>query len=123
MLALDLGKIENVAFKEGLCIPIVGTPEEEAMKTGRTVLLRSVDELQKFTSPWVHYAIEHGLKSEYVNPPVVHGRTLGPLGAASLRENAITTENAKLLEEISGQIAIAVPPHIEHACRRGAAAG
>src|SRR5581483_7412395 len=108
MLALDLGKIENVAFKEGLRIPIAGTPEEEAIKTGRTVLLKSVDELQKFTSPWVHYAIEHGLKSEYVNPLIVHGRTLGALGVASLREDAFTPDSARLLEEISGQIAIAV---------------
>jgi formate hydrogenlyase transcriptional activator len=108
MLALDLGKIENVAFKEGLHIPIAGTPEEEAIRTGRTVLLRSVEELQKFTSPWVHYAIEHGLKSEYVNPLIVHGRTLGALGVASLREDAFTPDGARLLAEISGQIAIAV---------------
>jgi len=108
LLALDLGNIGTVAFKEGLHIPIAGTPEEEAVRTGRTVLLRSVEELQKFTSPWVHYAIEHGLKSEYVNPLIVHGRTLGALGVASLREDAFTPDGARLLAEISGQIAIAV---------------
>jgi len=108
LLALDLGTIENVAFKQGLRIPIGGTPEEEAIKSGRTVVLRSVDEVQKFTSPWVHHAIEHGLKSEYVSPLIVHGRTLGALGAASLREDAFTPEAAKLLEQISSQIAIAV---------------
>lgn len=92
LLALDLGKIENVAFKEGLRVPIAGTPEEEAIRTGRTVLLRSVDELRKFASPWVHYAIDNGLKSEYVNPLIVYGRTLGALGVASLREDAFTPQ-------------------------------
>ena len=108
LLAVELGKLENVAFKEGLRLPIAGTPEEEAIKTGRTLLLRSVDEVGKFTSPWVHHAIEHGLKSEYVTPLTVHGRTLGALGVVSLREDAFTPEAAKLLGEISGQIAIAV---------------
>lgn len=107
-LALDLGKLENVVFKEGVCIPMEGTPEEQAIKTGRPVLVRSVAEFARFPSSWVGYAIDHGVKSGCFNPLIVHGRTLGALGVVSLRENAFTPEGAKLLEEISRQIAIAV---------------
>ncbi|PYV52903.1 MAG: Fis family transcriptional regulator [Acidobacteria bacterium] len=107
-LALDLGKLENVVFKEGLRTPMEGTPEEQAIKTGRPVLVRSVAELARFPSSWMGYAIDHGVKSGCFNPLIVHGRTLGALGVVSLREDAFTPDSARLLEEISGQIAIAV---------------
>jgi len=89
-------------------IPMEGTPEEQAIKSGRQVLVRTVDEFLKFPSPWVRYAIDHGLKSGCINPLIAHGRTLGALGVVSLSEDAFTPEAARLLEEISGQIAIAV---------------
>ena len=108
MMALDLGKLEDVEFKEGLRIPIAGTPEEQAINTGRTVLIDSVSDLQKFSSPWVHYSIEKGIKSGCVHPLIAHGRTLGALGVVALREHAFSPEDAQLLGEISGQIAIAV---------------
>jgi len=107
-LGIDLGKLENVVFREGFRIPMEGTPEEQAIKSGRQVLVRTVDEFLKFPSPWVRYAIDHGLKSGCINPLIAHGRTLGALGVVSLSEDAFTPEAARLLEEISGQIAIAV---------------
>ena len=105
---VDLGKLKDVVFKEGLCIPMEGTPEEMAIKSGRPVLIRSVSDFQKFPSPWVQYAIDHGLKSACINPLISHGRTLGALGVTSLREDAFVPEAAGLVEQISGQIAIAV---------------
>ena len=85
-----------------------GTPEEQAIKSGRPVLVTSVDGFLKFPSPWVRYAVDHGLKSGCINPLTAHGRTLGALGVVSLSEDAFSPEAARLLEEISGQIAIAV---------------
>jgi formate hydrogenlyase transcriptional activator len=108
MLALDAGKLDDAVFKEGMRVPMDGTPEEQAIKTGRTVLTTSVAEIEEFPSPWVRYAIDHGVKSGCVSPLIVHGRTLGALGVVSMREEAFTPGTAKLLEEISGQIAIAV---------------
>ena len=105
---VDLGKLKDVVFKEGLRIPMEGTPEELAIKSGRPVLIRSVAEFQKFPSPWVQYAVEHGLKSACINPLIAHGRALGALGITSMRESAFTPEAVELLEQISGQIAIAV---------------
>jgi len=108
LLGIDLGKLEDVVFTEGFQVPMEGTPEEQAIRTRQPVLVQSVDELLKFSSPWVRYAIEHGVKSGCVNPLIAHGRTLGALGVVSLRERAFTAEAAKLLEQISSQIAIAV---------------
>ena len=108
VLGIDLGKLEDVVFKEGFRIPMEGTPEEQAIKSGRPVLVTSVDGFLKFPSPWVRYAVDHGLKSGCINPLTAHGRTLGALGVVSLSEDAFSPEAARLLEEISGQIAIAV---------------
>jgi formate hydrogenlyase transcriptional activator len=106
--ALDLGTLENVVFEEGLLIPLEGTPEEQAIVTRRRVLITSVADLETFSSPWVRYAIEHGVKSGCMLPLVTHGRVLGALGVVSRREAAVTEEDAKLLEQCSSQIAIAV---------------
>ncbi len=108
LLAIDLGSLGDTPFKEGMRIPMEGTPEESAIRTGQGVLMSSVSDIEKFPSPWVRRGIEHGVRSGCVNPLIAHGRTLGALGVVSLRENAFTPETAKLLEEISGQIAIAV---------------
>ncbi len=107
-LALDFGKLENVDFKEGRRMPMEGTPEEQVIKTGQPVLVRTVAEFLTFPSTWVSYSVDHGIKSGCFNPLIAHGRVLGALGVVSLREDAFSSEAAKLLGEISGQIAIAV---------------
>jgi len=106
--ALDLGRMENVAFAQGLRIPAEGTPEEQAMMTRRPVLVVSVAGLMAFASPWVHYAVEHGVKSGCFIPLIAHNRVLGALGVVSLREDAFTAGDARLLEQVASQIAIAV---------------
>src|SRR5215468_9452985 len=105
---VDVGRLKDVVYKEGFRIPMEGTPEETVIKTGRPVLIRSVADFQKFPSPWVQYATDHGLKSACINPLISHGRTLGALGVTSLREDAFAPEAAELVDQISGQIAIAV---------------
>jgi formate hydrogenlyase transcriptional activator len=106
--ALELGRMRDVVFEEGLLIPMAGTPEEKAIVSRQRVLVRSTTDLMAFSSPWVHYAVEHGVKSGCFLPLVVHGSVLGALGIVSLRENAFSDDDAELLEQCSGQIAIAV---------------
>jgi len=106
--ALDLGRMRDVVFEEGLLIPMEGTPEERAIVCRERVLLTSAKDLMAFPSRWVHYAVEHGVKSGCFLPLIAHGRSLGALGIVSLREDAFTDDNAVLLEQCSGQIAIAV---------------
>ncbi|HEY7097636.1 MAG TPA: GAF domain-containing protein, partial [Terriglobales bacterium] len=106
--ALDLGSLQDVQFSEGMLIPIEGTPEEEAIRKRQPVLLTSSADLSRFPSPAVRYAIERGIQSGCIIPLLAHGRALGALGVVSLREAAFTLEDAQLLEQCSGQIAIAV---------------
>src|SRR5262249_46101587 len=73
---LDLGKLakQDVLFGEGLMIPLDGTPEEQAIASRRPVVVPSVAELAKFTSPWVRYAIEQGISSGCAFPLISHGK-------------------------------------------------
>jgi formate hydrogenlyase transcriptional activator len=106
--ALDLGRLENVEFREGLRIPVEGTPEQAAMRSRRPVLLRSSSDLLGFSSPWMRYAVERGIQSSVSLPLIAHERVLGALGVVSLREGTFTGEDVALLEQCSTQIAIAV---------------
>jgi formate hydrogenlyase transcriptional activator len=106
--ALDLGRLENVKFREGLHIPVEGTPEQLAIQSRRPVLLRSTSEMLAFSSPWMQHAVEHGIKSSCSLPLIGHDRVLGALGVVSLREAAFDRDDATLLEQCSTQIAIAV---------------
>ena len=49
-----------------------------------------------------------GVKSGCVAPLISHGRVLGTLDVVSLREYAFTEQDAELITQIAGQIAIAV---------------
>src|SRR5262249_56512828 len=95
-------------FGKGLMIPLEGTPEQQAIVSRRPVVVPSVAELEKFTSPWVRYAIEQGIRSGSAFPLISHGKTLGVLGLVSLQWEAFTADDAALLEQCSSQIAIAV---------------
>jgi len=106
--ALDMGRLQNVAFAKGMLIPKEGTPEEQAIATGQPVVSSSVTDLMRFSSPWVRYAVEHGVKSGCFVPLIAHENTLGVLGVVSLREDTFDNDDVKLLGQISGQVAIAV---------------
>ena len=108
VLGIDLGRMQDVAFKEGFQTQMDGTPEGMAIRKREPVLAQTVEELLRFPSPWVRYAVDHGVKSGCFNPLVVHGQAVGALGVVSLCEGTFTAEAAQLLRQISGQIAIAV---------------
>src|SRR5262249_33617075 len=62
--ALDLGQMkEDVFFGEGILVPLDGTPEQQAIATRQPVLITSVADLARFSSPWVKYSIEQGIKA------------------------------------------------------------
>jgi formate hydrogenlyase transcriptional activator len=104
----DVGTFGEIAFKEGMLIPMEGTPEEQAITTRQPVLMKSAHDFKRFPSPSVQYAIKHGLQSGCILPLIVHGRALGALGMVSLKKDAFTEEDAAFLMKCAGQIAIAV---------------
>jgi formate hydrogenlyase transcriptional activator len=107
--ALDLGELGKGAFfREQLLIPLDGTPEERAIATRKPVLIRSAAELAAYTSPWVKHAVEQGIKSGCSVPLMSRDGALGILGVVSLEEGTFDADHAQLLEQCSGQLAIAV---------------
>ncbi len=107
--ALDLRSLEQApSFMEGLWMPMEGTPEGEAITSGKAVLVTPGVDLNRFHSPWVRLAVANGVKSGCAVPLIAHARTLGALSVLSRQEAAFHPEHAVLLEQCSGQIAIAV---------------
>jgi formate hydrogenlyase transcriptional activator len=87
-------------------IPLEGTPEGLAFTTQQTVLVRSLD-LTEFPTEIMKRAEAKGLKSGCAVPLILHGRALGTLSVVSMREDAFTDDDAKLLGRIGAQIALA----------------
>jgi formate hydrogenlyase transcriptional activator len=106
--ALDALHLEGAPFKEGIESELDGTPEGEAILSGRAVLVTPRIDLERFHNPWVRKASEQGVQSGCAVPLIAHGRTLGALSVVSMREDAFNKDHAQLLTQCSGQIAIAV---------------
>jgi len=105
--ALDIHKpIEGL--DEGLLFSIEGTPEGEAIHTGRAVLIRNRSEIERYSPHTVRSTAAYGIASGCIAPLVAQGRKLGSLSILSFREGAFTEEDAKVLTHCSQQIALAV---------------
>jgi formate hydrogenlyase transcriptional activator len=92
---------------EGTLLPFEGTPPGLAIRTRRPVLRRRID-LTEFDSPAMRLAYEAGLRSGCSVPLVSHGVALGAINVASRRESAFDEDDARLLEQLAGQVAVAV---------------
>jgi formate hydrogenlyase transcriptional activator len=106
--ALDLHMFGAVPFEEGVRISLEDTPEGQAIMSRQPVLVGPIVDLTRFSSPWVHHAVENGVRSGCAVPLITHDRTLGALSVVSARENAFGEEDAWLLSQCAKQIAIAV---------------
>jgi formate hydrogenlyase transcriptional activator len=105
--ALDFPGEKDV-FEEGVIFPMEGTPSGLAFTTRQTVIVRNL-ELERFGStPMVKILRAEGVKSGVSAPLIAHGEAVGVLTVMSLREEAFSESDAKLLTEIGGQIALAV---------------
>lgn len=106
--ALDLHDAQKGQFEEGLFISMEDTPEGEAVRLARPVLIAGRAELARFSPLTVRKAEEYGIRSGCTVPLIAHGRTLGSLSMVSFQEAAFTEEDATLLARCASQIAIAV---------------
>src|SRR2546427_624389 len=64
--------------------------------------------MEQFGADIARRILAEGLKSAYCLPLISHGRPLGTLVVASLREDNFPKKDAELLQHIANQIAIAV---------------
>ena len=97
----------NGVLNEGTLLPMEGTPPGIAIMTRSTVLRDRID-FEEFHSPVIRVAYDAGLRSGCSVPLISHEQVLGTINVASLREAAFSQEDAELLGQIAGQVAIAV---------------
>ena len=94
-------------WREGTVIPMEGTPAGLCISTGKTILRHNVD-FNEFFAPEMRLAYAAGLRCGCGVPLISHDKVLGSINVGAMRESAFTTEDAELLEQIAGPVAIAV---------------
>ena len=104
--ALDF-PVSKGLLKEGLWVPVEGSPTGRAIMSGKPTLINRAD-MAQFGSDIARRILGEGLKSAYCLPLISHGRALGTLVVASLREEHFPEKDAELLRHIGNQVAIAV---------------
>ncbi|MGB7946589.1 MAG: sigma 54-interacting transcriptional regulator [Candidatus Binatia bacterium] len=104
--ALDF-PVSKGLLKEGLSVPVEGSPTGRAITTRQPVLITRSD-IEQFGSDIAQRILGEGLKSAYCLPLISHDRPLGTLVVGSLREENFPQKDAELLRHVANQIAIGV---------------
>ena len=104
--ALDFPGGKGLVHEE-LVVPFDGAPAALALTTRRPSVLARAD-LEKFDSEIARLLLAEGVGAHCAAPLVSRGRTLGTLNAARLDDQAFTPEEADLLGQVAGQVALAV---------------
>jgi formate hydrogenlyase transcriptional activator len=92
---------------EDILVPLETAPSGMAFISREPVLLRSIDP-ERFPSEVARLLIAEGIRSTCSIPMISHGQALGTLSVGSLREAAFTEEDARVLTQVTNQIAMAV---------------
>jgi len=93
---------------EGTLLPMEGTFAGVAISTRQTILRDNIN-LEEFHAPRIREGVEVlGLRSVCVTPLTLQGRIVGAITLSSKTEAAFSKEHAQLLEQVAGQLAIAV---------------
>jgi formate hydrogenlyase transcriptional activator len=98
---------KQFVIPEGTPIPLEGSLGGMAFTSGQAVFINR-PRPEEIVSEFNKRFTELGVKSGGCVPLIVHGRKLGVLGVASLREDAFPEDHQELLAQIASQIAIAV---------------
>ncbi|HXV78427.1 MAG TPA: sigma 54-interacting transcriptional regulator [Candidatus Binatia bacterium] len=104
--ALDF-PVSKGMLQEGLSVPVEGTPTGRALTTRQAVFITRSD-IEQFGSDIARRIAAEGLMSACCLPLISHGRPLGTLVVASLREENFPRKDAELLQHVANQIAIGV---------------
>ena len=92
---------------EGTVLPMDGTPPGLCIRTRKTVL-RDVIDFEEFHAPLMRMAYSAGLRCGCSVPLISHDQILGSINVGAFHEAAFTKDDAELLEQIAGAVAIAV---------------
>jgi formate hydrogenlyase transcriptional activator len=94
-------------IREEMEIPIAGSPAGIAFMSRKPVML-GMSDVERFAPAVKARVLGEGVKSICSIPLVTHNKALGALNVASFRENAFSEQDLDLLNQVAGQVAIAV---------------
>ena len=94
-------------IREEMEIPIQGSPAGVAFMSRKPVML-GMSDVETYAPQVKARVLGEGVKSICSIPLVTHNRALGALNVASFRENAFSEQDLDLLNQVAGQVAIAV---------------
>ncbi|HEX8872269.1 MAG TPA: GAF domain-containing protein, partial [Candidatus Acidoferrum sp.] len=104
--ALDLPPRFSVPKVE-FTIPIEGTPAGSCFSTGQLLIARGA-ELGRYTADSIRRLREQGVQVMCCVPLKSQGRTFGTINLASRDPDAFLTPDIELLQQVAGQVAIAL---------------
>jgi formate hydrogenlyase transcriptional activator len=93
--------------EEERLIPLEGTPAGLSFSTRQPVVVDRFDD-GRFKTPTIQHLMAAGIRSGCWLPLISHGRPIGALGVASLKEGAGTQVNLSLLTQVANQVALAL---------------
>jgi formate hydrogenlyase transcriptional activator len=106
--ALDSSFGPEQVFPTGQFMPLEGNPVGLALTTRKPVIRYRIDH-QTYPAPkFQEFCDVMGLKSGVSVPLLLQDRAVGCISVSSIREAAFDEADAELLQEIAGQLAIAV---------------
>jgi formate hydrogenlyase transcriptional activator len=104
--ALDFPGRQDL-LKQEISISRDTSPSGIAIATGQPLIARGA-ELDRYPSEVMRVLRSEGLQTICCSPLITHGRTFGTLNLASRRIEAFPPQDVELLQQVAGQIAIAV---------------
>ena len=104
--ALDFPARQSLVKPE-TTVPRDSSPSGLAIASGQPLLARGA-ELDRYTSSIIRILRSEGIQSICCVPLITHGEAFGSLNLASRSMDAFTSDDVELLQQVAGQIAIAV---------------
>jgi formate hydrogenlyase transcriptional activator len=102
-----LGEGEEETPRGEVLLDVVTSPAGEAFRTRRPVVLNNFNPAP-FAPESVRHLTAMGMQSGIWVPLIHRERTLGTMTVASRRENAFSQQDAEMLGQVAGQVAMAV---------------
>lgn len=84
-----------------------GTPAGLSFSSRQPLIVNNIDD-DRFRTPLIRHLLQSGIRSGCWLPLINHGRPLGAVAVASLKEAAFAQTNLNLLSQVTNQIALAI---------------
>jgi formate hydrogenlyase transcriptional activator len=104
--ALDFASRPGM-FNQEITVPLDTTPSGVCFTTGQPLIARGA-EIDRYPNEIIRALRAEGVQTICCIPLTTQGRTFGTLNLASRREDAFPQHDVELLQQVGGQIAIAV---------------